>query len=161
LRISTPQEAVKAGQAWRRSSLSQPGKALKVDGVISGAGGCSTGGCGCGTGTITGGGILTGGRTGCGGATGVVVHAARASATIPRERGKLRRAKDIRTDMWMLMMEAAVAFFLLVFIVWWTMYADKRPDHQERALRAPDKPVDKQIDKQADDTGAPPELPRE
>jgi hypothetical protein len=63
--------------------------------------------------------------------------------------------------MWMLMMEAAVAFFLLVFIVWWTMYADKRPDHQERALRAPDKPVDKQIDKQADDTGAPPELPRE
>jgi hypothetical protein len=51
------------------------------------------------------------------------------------------------------MLEAGVAFFLLVFIVWWTMYADKRPDHQERALRAPEKKADEAI--------APPEAPRE
>lgn len=48
--------------------------------------------------------------------------------------------------MWILMMEAGVAFFLLVFIVWWTMYADKKPDHQPRALREEKKE-------------APPELP--
>lgn len=27
--------------------------------------------------------------------------------------------------MWILMIEACVAFFLLVFIVWWTMYAPR------------------------------------
>ncbi|MBB5370624.1 MULTISPECIES: hypothetical protein [unclassified Janthinobacterium] len=27
--------------------------------------------------------------------------------------------------MWVLMIEALVAFFLLVFIVWWTMYQGK------------------------------------
>ncbi|GJI91758.1 hypothetical protein RugamoR1_49210 [Rugamonas sp. R1(2021)] len=27
--------------------------------------------------------------------------------------------------MWVLMIEACVAFFLLVFIVWWTMYQGK------------------------------------
>jgi hypothetical protein len=36
--------------------------------------------------------------------------------------------------MWMLMMEAGVAFFLLVFIVWWTMYADKKPADPRPAL---------------------------
>jgi len=51
--------------------------------------------------------------------------------------------------MWMLMLEAGVALFLLVFIVWWTMYAEKRPDHQKRALRAPEEQKDT------------PELPRE
>ena len=56
--------------------------------------------------------------------------------------------------MWILMLEAGVALFLLVFIVWWTMYADKRPDHQERALRAPE---DKKITSQTDT----PELPGE
>ncbi|WP_267872694.1 hypothetical protein [Massilia puerhi] len=39
--------------------------------------------------------------------------------------------------MWILMVEAGVAFFLLVFIVWWTMFAgrkdaDRRADEQER-----------------------------
>jgi hypothetical protein len=29
--------------------------------------------------------------------------------------------------MWMLMMEAGVALFLLVFIVWWTMFAGRKP----------------------------------
>ena len=51
--------------------------------------------------------------------------------------------------MWMLMLEAGVALFLLVFIVWWTMYAEKRPDHQKRALRAPEEKKES------------PELPRE
>jgi hypothetical protein len=31
--------------------------------------------------------------------------------------------------MWILMVEAGVALFLLVFIVWWTMFSGKRPDH--------------------------------
>ena len=30
--------------------------------------------------------------------------------------------------MWILMLEAGVAFFLLVFIVWWTMYQGKPSD---------------------------------
>jgi hypothetical protein len=30
--------------------------------------------------------------------------------------------------MWLLMIEAGVAFFLLVFIVWWTMYQGKDKD---------------------------------
>ena len=29
--------------------------------------------------------------------------------------------------MWLLMLEAGVALFLLVFIVWWTMFAGKKP----------------------------------
>ncbi|MGK5077019.1 hypothetical protein [Janthinobacterium sp. HLX7-2] len=29
--------------------------------------------------------------------------------------------------MWILMVEALVAFFLLAFIVWWTMYSGKKP----------------------------------
>ena len=33
--------------------------------------------------------------------------------------------------MWLLMVEAGVALFLLVFIVWWTMYAGRKPIEQE------------------------------
>lgn len=119
---------------------------------VAGAGGTGATGGGSGPGTSTGGGIVTGGRTGGGfgdGGGGGVTQPASASATTPSERGKLRRELDIRTDMWILMLEAGVALFLLVFIVWWTMYADKRPDHQERALRAPEEKKDA------------PELPRE
>jgi hypothetical protein len=29
--------------------------------------------------------------------------------------------------MWLLMLEAGVALFLLVFIVWWTMFSGKKP----------------------------------
>jgi len=32
--------------------------------------------------------------------------------------------------MWILMIEAGVALFLLVFIVWWTMYSGKKPTDQ-------------------------------
>ena len=36
--------------------------------------------------------------------------------------------------MWILMLEAGVAFFLLVFIVWWTMFHG-RPEQRKRSLR--------------------------
>lgn len=29
--------------------------------------------------------------------------------------------------MWILILEALAAFFLLAFIVWWTMYAGRKP----------------------------------
>ncbi len=35
--------------------------------------------------------------------------------------------------MWVLMIEACVAFFLLVFIVWWTMYSGKKPVQRQPA----------------------------
>jgi hypothetical protein len=42
----------------------------------------------------------------------------------------------METKMWILMVEAGVALFLLVFIVWWTMFAgrkdvDRRADDRE------------------------------
>lgn len=36
--------------------------------------------------------------------------------------------------MWILMLEAGVALFLLVFIVWWTMFHG-RPEQRKRPLR--------------------------
>jgi hypothetical protein len=42
--------------------------------------------------------------------------------------------------MWILMLEAGVALFLLVFIVWWTMFAGRRPDYRPRPLREERKP---------------------
>jgi len=35
---------------------------------------------------------------------------------------------------WVLFAEAGVALFLLVFIVWWTMYSGRKPDHEQQAL---------------------------
>ncbi len=32
--------------------------------------------------------------------------------------------------MWLLIAEAGVALFLLVFIVWWTMFSGKKPNDQ-------------------------------
>lgn len=120
------------GQASRRSSLSQPGKAANVEGVIkgtgSGLGGATGAGSGTGTG-LTGGGMTTGGAGGCGGA---VVQAASARATVANETSKLRRGDNIRIDMWLLMIEAGVALFLLVFIVWWTMYSGPRPTDRQQ-----------------------------
>ena len=89
----------------------------------------------------TGGGITTVGRgAGLGGA---VVQADIARATAPTETSKLRvdnRDEDIRIAMWVLMIEAGVALFLLVFIVWWTMYSGKKPsDHEHEQLSAPPK----------------------
>ena len=37
------------------------------------------------------------------------------------------------TDMWWpFLLEMGVAFFLLVFIVWWTMFHGKKPDQTQR-----------------------------
>jgi cbb3-type cytochrome oxidase subunit 3 len=33
--------------------------------------------------------------------------------------------------MWLLLVEAGVALFLLVFIVWWTMFAPKPKEHED------------------------------
>jgi len=41
--------------------------------------------------------------------------------------------------MWILMLEAGVALFLLVFIVWWTMFSG-RPDERKRPLRDDSQP---------------------
>ena len=42
--------------------------------------------------------------------------------------------------MWILMVEAGVALFLLVFIVWWTMYSGKKPNSpDQQQLKAPEK----------------------
>lgn len=42
--------------------------------------------------------------------------------------------------MWLLFLEAGVAMFLLIFIVWWTMFSGKKPDHpaQHRSLPTKD-----------------------
>ncbi|MFC5459768.1 hypothetical protein [Massilia niabensis] len=48
--------------------------------------------------------------------------------------------------MWILMLEAGVALFLLVFIVWWTMFSG-RPEERKRPLR--------------EEKAPPPELPRD
>jgi hypothetical protein len=59
-------------------------------------------------------------------------------ATAPGETGKLRRVANIRKSMWILMVEAAVALFLLVFIVWWTMYSGpKATDDEQQAIEPP------------------------
>ena len=42
--------------------------------------------------------------------------------------------------MWLLFLEAGVAMFLLIFIVWWTMFSGKKPTHpvQQKSLPAED-----------------------
>jgi hypothetical protein len=128
---------MKAGHASRRSSCCQPGSAPKVDGVISGVGGGGATGSGLGTATgPTGGGITTGGFG------GVVVQADSARTTIPSETGKLRRVINMRISMWLLMVEAGVALFLLVFIVWWTMYSGPKPTQDEPEQLAPPEKTD-------------------
>lgn len=41
--------------------------------------------------------------------------------------------------MWLLMLEAGVALFLLVFIVWWTMFSGRKPDASTRREVLPPK----------------------
>jgi hypothetical protein len=41
--------------------------------------------------------------------------------------------------MWILLVEAGVALFLFVFIVWWTMFAGRKPE-QERPPRQDEPP---------------------
>lgn len=102
-------------------------------GVINGAGSGFGGGTGAGAGggtTFTGGGIMIGGA-GWGG--GVVVQAVKVNATTPSETSKLRRVDNIRNDMWLLMIEAGIALFLLLFIVWWTMFSGPKPTDDQQA----------------------------
>lgn len=40
--------------------------------------------------------------------------------------------------MWLLMLEALGAFFLLAFIVWWTMYSGRKPDPRDQKKRLSD-----------------------
>ncbi|MEG2033052.1 MAG: hypothetical protein RR376_20570 [Janthinobacterium sp.] len=80
-------------------------------------------------------------------ATGGVVQADKPSATAPAETSRLvrfnkLRVNNIRKRMWILMIEALVAFFLLAFIVWWTMYSGKKPTP----------PVQKQLNEEKDAT---------
>jgi hypothetical protein len=42
--------------------------------------------------------------------------------------------------MWILMIEAVFAFFLLVFIVWWTMYSGRKPNPPIRKKPLPKQP---------------------
>lgn len=42
--------------------------------------------------------------------------------------------------MWLLFVEAGIALFLLIFIVWWTMFAGRKPTHPpKREQRPPEK----------------------
>ena len=48
--------------------------------------------------------------------------------------GTLRRIVymgTMGTDMWILMVEAGVALFLFVFIVWWTMFAGRKDSDRD------------------------------
>lgn len=49
--------------------------------------------------------------------------------------------------MWILMLEAGVALFLLVFIVWWTMFSG-RPENRKRPLREEAEPAREQLPEQ-------------
>jgi hypothetical protein len=108
----------------------------------NGGGGGAGGRGGTATGPI-GGGITTGGPGRASG--GVLAQPARATAA--REPSKLRRVDNMRKSMWLLLLEAGVALFLLVFIVWWTMYSGPKPTDDELdrpaapdSTRAPDEP---------------------
>jgi hypothetical protein len=85
-------------------------------------GGSLIGGCGCGWGRA-------------GGCGGVVVQAA-SKATRVNKAGTLRRVENIlECVMWILMLEAGVALFLLVFIVWWTMFSGRKPEQPPPARK--------------------------
>jgi hypothetical protein len=61
---------------------------------------------------------------------------------------KLERLNVIEEPgMWLLLLEAGVALFLLIFIVWWTMFHGQKP--QRPSGRAPVR----------SDENAPPDLP--
>lgn len=39
--------------------------------------------------------------------------------------------------MWLLFVEAGVALFLLIFIVWWTMFSGRKLDHSPKEKASP------------------------
>jgi hypothetical protein len=74
------------------------------------------------------------------GSGGIVVQAVMPNATKTADTSKLVRVNDIGVlDMWLLMLEAGVAMFLLVFIVWWTMFSGKKPTQQSQPKPPPRK----------------------
>jgi hypothetical protein len=46
--------------------------------------------------------------------------------------------------MWWLILEAAGAFFIFVFIVWWTMFSGRKPDRPATQKKAPPTSRDKE-----------------
>jgi hypothetical protein len=66
----------------------------------------------------------------------VVVQAVKLKATMASDASKLLRVKDIGNGMWLIILEALFALFILVFIVWWTMYSGGKPA-QPRPYVAP------------------------
>jgi hypothetical protein len=66
----------------------------------------------------------TGGGSGRSGGSGVLAQPASTRATTA---SRLRRIDNCESMvMWILFLEAGVAFFLLAFIVWWTMFSGRR-----------------------------------
>ncbi|WP_199710811.1 hypothetical protein [Noviherbaspirillum cavernae] len=59
--------------------------------------------------------------------------------TTVADTSKLMRVNDIEVvkTMWVLFLEAGVALFLLVFIVWWTMFSGKKPTHPPQQKSPP------------------------
>lgn len=113
-----------------------------MEGVIKGAGSGFGGGTGTGVGgcsTFTGGGMTTGGA---GGGGGGVVQAVSAKPTTASETSKLLRVDNIRIYMWLLMIEAGIALFLLLFIVWWTMFSGPKHSEEQHAEPPPVKADD-------------------
>jgi hypothetical protein len=81
----------------------------------------------------TGGGITTGGGadgagggSGRAGGSGVLAQPASTIAAAS-EASRLPRVDNCESMvMWILFLEAGVAFFLLAFIVWWTMFSGRK-----------------------------------
>jgi len=70
----------------------------------------------------------------------MVVQAEIPRTTTPADASKLMRINDIgEKSMWLLMLEAGVALFLLVFIVWWTAFSGKKPNQPPQQKSSPSK----------------------
>mgnify|MGYP003580267645 CR=1 FL=1 len=80
--------------------------------------------------------MVAGGADGGAGAGCGVVQALKTRAAAVAS--KLKRCIDMNKArrMWLLMMEAGAALFLLVFIVWWTA-SGRKPDRQVKRESAP------------------------
>jgi hypothetical protein len=46
--------------------------------------------------------------------------------------------------MWLLFAEAGLALCLLIFIVWWTMFSGRKPNHAPKQKAAP--PKDEEVE---------------
>jgi hypothetical protein len=70
------------------------------------------------------GGVATG--VGAGATSGVLEHATRVAASVPRMAFARRLAPEKAIVMWVILLEALGALALLVLIVWWTMFSGRR-----------------------------------